>query len=372
MNALKRFVILSVVTIIVSVVVRADSLTIHRFEADVIPCYVLQTNRYLRGDNRDGEKIGTAMMARMKYAFQRSGDSLDVAAYQGLGIGYMLNHHLLGNPFEAYVYQGAPILRLAPSLTLNYELLFGGSFGWQNIGSEHPENHVLGSWANFYIGADLYFCWQLSPRWDLNFGGSYVHYSNANLRMPNEGLNMVGLRTSLAYYLNRSNETKQATILSARTLPKTERWTTDVVIYGGWKEKSRLRDEYYGAAGFNISPTFHLNEAIAIGPSFDGVYDHCINVPDLYDEMEDMPSAGHQMALGLQARAELTMPVMRASCGAGYYFLGGFTAFYETLALKIDFTRSFFLNVGYCLYNYKYSNSLMLGIGCRFGNHHKQ
>ena len=40
----------------------------------------------------------------------------------------------------------------------------------------------------------------------------------------------------------------------------------------------------------------------------------------------------------------------------------------ETLALKVDVTRHFFLNIGYCLYNYNYTNNLMLGIGYRFGS----
>ena len=33
--------------------------------------------------------------------------------------------------------------------------------------------------------------------------------------------------------------------------------------------------------------------------------------------------------------------------------------------MKIDVTRHFFLNIGYCLYNYNYTNNLMLGIGYR-------
>ena len=76
-----------------------------------------------------------------------------------------------------------------------------------------------------------------------------------------------------------------------------------------------------------------------------------------------MPSWNKQVAMGTSAHIELTMPVFRANAGAGYYALGGFTGFYETLALKADIAPHVFLNIGYCLYNYHYSNNLMLGLG---------
>ena len=99
--------------------------------------------------------------------------------------------------------------------------------------------------------------------------------------------------------------------------------------------------------------SYRLNEAFAIGLSLDGVYDNSVE---------------NAFALGSQLRAELTMPVFRASGGVGYYYLGGLKCVYETLAFKVDVTRHFFLNIGYCFYNYNYTNNLMLGIGYRFGS----
>jgi hypothetical protein len=112
-----------------------------------------------------------------------------------------------------------------------------------------------------------------------------------------------------------------------------------------------------------------LNRAFAIGPSIDAVNYHSLNLTttdvdvDVQFEYEQ-PRWSRQAAVGLQARAELYVPVFRASCGIGHY-VGGFSTFYETLAMKVDVTRHFFLNIGYCLYNYNYTNNLMLGIGYR-------
>jgi hypothetical protein len=350
----------------------ADSLTISRIEADIVPSGIVQTNRYLRGANPHGHAIRMAMMGRLKYGLQPSGDPGRVASYQGIGAGYLLNSRMLGSPVEAFIFHGAPIVRLSPRLSLNYELQLGGSFGWKNTGSELKDNHVLGSKANFYLGTDLHLCWQFSRQWDLSLGGSYMHFSNGNLAMPNEGLNDVGVRLSAAYYPERSERASRATLVSARSVPKDERWTTDILLYGGWKKKSQLRPDGFGVAGFSVSPTYRLNEAIAIGAALDGVYDRSVNIADLADHTSASPTTDRQTALGLQARAELTMPVLRISAGAGYFVLGGFHAPYETIAVKADVSQRMFVHLGYCLYNYRLPNNLMLGVGCRLGKHHRE
>ena len=351
-----------------------DTTLVHRVEADMVPSYVIQSNRYLRGANPDGVKINTSMPIKLNYTFQHSGNPNDVAAYHGVGVGVLLTNHQLGTPLMAYIVQGAPVVNISDRLSLNYELNLGLSFGWkayEEVGN--ADNHVLGTPVNAYIGADVFLRWMLNPRWDLNMGYGYAHFSNANLRMPNEGINNMGLYLSAAYYFNRDETISRASLLSAETLPRNKRWAPDFVIYGGWKEKSLSLPGTFGVAGFSVSPTYRLNRTFAIGPSIDGVWDHSVNL-ETFDTNKDMlleyeqPHWTKQWALGIQARAELTMPVFRASGGVGRYVLGGFTTFYETLAMKVDVTRHFFLNIGYCLYNYNYTNNLMLGIGYRIGS----
>jgi len=47
--------------------------------------------------------------------------------------------------------------------------------------------------------------------------------------------------------------------------------------------------------------------------------------------------------------------------------VGGLSCIYENLAMKIDLSRHFFLNIGYYMYNYNYTNNMTLGIGVRLG-----
>ena len=348
-----RRTILTLLMAVIAVCAWADTTYVHRVEADAVPGGVIQNNRYLRGENPDGEKIGSATTLRLKYALQRQGNPSEAGAYAGIGVGALITNRQLGTPFLAYILQGAPIVNLSQRVSLNYELQLGVATGWNSYEAKTNEgNHVVGSKVMSYIGADVFFRFMLGRHWDLNVGYGYVHSSNANLKMPNEGFNTMGGRLSVAYYFNRREDISRASLFTAYILPPGRRWAWDVVAFGGWKKKSLVNPETYGVAGFSVSPTYRLNSAFALGPSLDGVYDR---------------SVGGGMSFGVQARAELTMPIFRASAGVGRYAVGGLKCFYETLAMKIDVTRHCFLHIGYCLYNYNYTNNLMLGIGYRFG-----
>ena len=80
------------------------------------------------------------------------------------------------------------------------------------------------------------------------------------------------------------------------------------------------------------------------------------------------PAWHRQVALGVSARAEFTMPYFSINLGVGHHLLNAkddFGGFYEMLALKVALSRKAFLNIGYSLYDYRYPNNLMLGLGCR-------
>lgn len=352
---------------------RADSTYVSRIEADALGCAVVRANSFLRGKNPTGESLKWAGALKLKYTRLLPGDSLTIPSYFGGGIAVYDYGRLFGRPFSAFATQGAPLLRLSDRLTVCYELQLGVSGGWKGY-DDNTMNHVLGSHVNAYIGADVFLSYRLSRCWDLNFGYGYLHFSNANLEMPNEGLNAMGLRLSAAYSARRPEEPSRASCIINKPFAKDERrWYTDVMVYGGLKRKSLYLEGLFSVWGICVSPMWRLNRAFAIGPSFDGVYDRSMSlVTSPSAETENMltyrmPAATKQMALGLQARAELTMPALRASAGAGRYMVGGFRGFYETLAFKANVTRRVFLNVGYTLYNYHYSNNIMVGLGYRFG-----
>lgn len=368
--------------------------TIHRLEWDVIPSTILHTNQYLRGDNNERRTMNHAFGTQLKYAFQPPQASMQNMiykdGYQGIGVAYHNFNPQLGNPFSAFIFQGARIKKFAPTLSFNYEWNFGLTFGWNPYHeTTNPHNKVIGSKVTAYIDADFYLKWQLSNQVDVNAGISFTHFSNGNTTIPNAGLNILGARVSLAYYLNR--QTQEA--VWQREIPRFNKHISyDLMLYGAWRKQGIILNDKevalphrYGVAGFNFTALYNLNHWFNAGLSLDGVYDSSANLyiddyivaaGTAYNDLDHIasPPTVKQMALGVSARAEFVMPYFTINTGMGRNIInakGDLRGWYQTLTLKINMPYNLFLNIGYSLYDFKTPNHLMLGIGYHFNNKRK-
>lgn len=358
--------------------------TIHRIEGDFVPGAILHTNEYLNGNNPEMRTMNHATMTRLKYSFMSPKGSMQSriypGAYQGVGVAFNGFNPQLGNPVSAFLFQGARIATLAKRLSLNYEWNLGLTFGWNPYDAEtNPDNRVIGSKVTAYIDADFYLAYRLSPWMDVNVGASVSHYSNGNTSYPNGGLNTLGARLSLAYYFNR----KAAANEKSHDLPVFHRhWSYDLLLFGAWRRCGVQWDDGYNiylvpgtfcVVGFNFSPMYNISHWFKAGASLDYVYDRSTNLyfPDGALDMDNLtaPSATKQMAVGLSARAEFVMPYFSINLGIGTNVINGnddFSGIYEMLALKIHIFRGSFINIGYCLSDFRYPNYLMLGVGYSF------
>ena len=372
---------------------------VHRFEAEVVDGAVFHTNRFLEGYNPEVRTMNQYFTLKAKYAFMLPPGSekarIYKGAYQGVGLGY---HHLnpqIGNPVSLYLFQGATIATLSRRLSFNYEWDFGVAYGWKSYaGGERPSNRVIGSKMTAYMDANFYLRWRISRQWDANFGLTASHFSNGNTSLPNAGLNTASLKLSLAYYLNRPEEEP-----ADAPLPAFQRhWSTDVVLFGGWKRKGTETDygtlilpETFGVVGVNVNPMYNLSHWFNVGASLDAYYDRSANLitedrkkADTEDEEYgsgeqtsefgdnvSKPDWYRQVTAGISVRGEFVMPYFTINFGIGHNFInagsGIFKGFYEILALKVAVTRSTFIHIGYSLYDFQYPNNLMLGVGYRFG-----
>ena len=325
-----------------------DSATIHRIEVEVVPGRLLHTNDFLKGFNTEVRTMNHSFVARLKYAFAPPEGSEQAliykGVYQGAGLAFHSFNPQLGNPVSLYLFQGATVKTLSQRLSLNYEWDFGLTYGWKTYDRDtNPENRVIGSKLTAYIDLGFYLRWMLSRNWDLNIGASVSHYSNGNTAIPNAGLNAVGAKASVAYYINREEKHH-----AYGELPAFDRhWGWDLTLYGAWKRRGMDTNTgtyalpgVYGVAGFTLNPLYHVNHW---SPWY------------------------QRVALGLSARAEFVMPYFTINFGIGHNFVNAHTedmkGFYEILALKIKLMRQSYLHIGYSLYDFYYPNNLMLGIG---------
>lgn len=371
---------------------RTDRGIISHLGFDVRGAYVSSSRSGVdRGFTPDGspvKELHSSTSAHLKYSFSypeasRNG-RLYPGAYQGVGLSMtsFFDNARIGTPFGVYVFQGAPIIRVAPGLTFDYEWNFGASFGWKKWTEDRPAvNLIVGSPINAYINVGFMLRYRLSPRWALAAGIDMTHWSNGNTSWPNPGVNAIGARAGLVYTFNGSGST--ATLADClETEPVKPHFSYDLVVYGAARKRMtyingepQILPGRFGIAGLNFAPMYNFNRFLRAGISADIQYDESSDLSRHWVEGtygDDIkfrrPGFFKQLSAGLSARGELVMPIFSINAGIGYNIIGNHDTrnFYQVLALKIHLTRSFFIHTGYQLNSFKNPNNLMIGLGYRF------
>lgn len=362
---------------------------VHRLGMDLSPAYIISTHSFMEGDNASKLLLRNAYSAHLKYSFRfASGtvaDRLYGGAYQGVGVAAytFLIPSELGNPVAFYIFQGARIARLAPWLSLNYEWNLGLSFGWKPYDYfENEYNKVIGARVNAYINVDFYFNWALSRQVNLTTGVGLTHFSNGNTKLPNSGLNTIGLKAGLVYDLTKSGEPAPEQV--REPAPEFRRHMSyDLTFFGSWRRKGfmvnddpMISPDTYKVLGFSFAAMYNFGYKFRAGVAADGVYDQSANV--FVDDFISgtvpefsKPPLSKQLALGVSGRIEYVMPYFTVGFGIGTNVVhagGDLRSVYQMLYLKAEVTRSSYIHIGYNLHNFSTPNFLMLGIGFRFNN----
>lgn len=379
---------------------KADSTRFsHHVSADIRPKYIIPTNKFFRGENALGKRLGMGGSAHLQYSFSFPESSrpgkLFPTAYQGVGVAFntFLDHREIGSPAALYVFQGARLAQLSRKLTLDYEWNFGASFGWHpygdSSGSPNEYNMVVGSKVNAYINLGLLLSWRPLDSWTFSAGLDLTHFSNGNTSLPNAGVNTAGVRMSAkrsfgpaGHRTGPADEVSRSHERESRK--RSDRMTCDVLLYGAWRAKAVMwNDSQYlakgrfGIAGVNISPLYRVCRFFRAGASLDVQYDESANVGGHVAGIGDdgdirfyRPPLDEQFGIGLSLRAEFVMPVFSVNIGIGHSVFGkgeDLKGFYQTLSLKTELYKGLYLNIGYRLHDFHDPNNLMLGLGWRFG-----
>lgn len=386
-GTIKRLVALLIASLFGVVVANAtsprwcDSLH-HRVSVEVRPAYHMVSHYIMRESN---PPLNSTLSLHARYSFSFSEDSrmgkLFPTAYQGVGIATYTywNHQLMGTPMLAYIFQGARIADLTPSLSVGYEWNLGYSWGWH-------ANDAMNSRGNVMINVALPFSWRATDHWELSFTPDFTHFSNGDTHFANAGSNMFGMRIGATYLFNTERIKASARRLIApsnsfKDKSFAKHITYDIIAYGGWRADRFIEggtffyiDKALPLAGVNFQPTYHLNDYFGIGASLDVQYDSSLN---LYGGVRDKegntiaymcPSLWEQTEVGLSVRGEISAPIFTVGAGFGVNMndVGyDMSRFYTTFSLKAHITRTLFLYVGYRFNSTQYTHNLMYGIGIR-------
>ena len=361
---------------------------IWRVGIETSPAFVPATNSFLKGHNNETTAIRKSLSASLRGDFSYNPNSSNGIIYKGLyqGIGLDLRtffaNSLLGTPFSAYIYQGAPIVSFNKRLWIGYEWKFGAAFGWKHHTEGSDDlNSAISTPVTAHMGVAIKAHYRLSGHLLLTFGVEGTHFSNGNTSWPNLGVNSIGAAIGLTYTINPvacQNDKPQAALIAEADKP---RWFYDITVYGAWRKRTLtvineplLCPGKFGVAGFSFSPMRKLNRRVAAGAALSFRYDESAGLAKYWVEGTTgndikfyRPPFHRQISIGLSAHAELTTPVFALNAGLGYDFLCPQCdkPFFQSLTLKTFITRHLYLNTGYRLGNFKTPQNLMLGIGIR-------
>lgn len=364
---------------------------IHTAGIDFRPAYLFPTNSFLKGTYGTETPGKASLSGHLKYGFKFAPDTYLGKRYphavQGIGIGYntFFNPSELGNPLAVYVFQTSRIASLTQRLSLDYEWNFGASFGWKKHDeNNNPLNTAVGSKINAYMSLQLLLDWEICEGTHLRAGIGASHYSNGNTNYPNSGINTMNGSIGITRHFGGGTEERHIHSAAQTFKPYI---SYDLIAYGATRKKGIFPENSspivvpgsFAIAGLNFNPMYNFSKYFRAGLSLDAQYDESANIAD-HIANEYLPSDPNeirfyrppfieQFSVGVSARAEIVMPIFSINFGIGRNFIGkgdDLRAFYQTLALKTDITKSLFLHVGYQLYKFKDPNNLMLGIGVRF------
>lgn len=327
----------------------------------------------------------------LKYGFAAREESWQHAYYNApyWGIGasaFNLWHdNTLGRPFSVFLFQGARLANLSPSLSLNYELQLGASFNWKHYGAyTNPKNIALGSAVNVQAGGMIYLKWRLSDMFDLQTGLNVAHFSNGSMAQPNDGINLVSAYAGIAYNINRNEQMKAASaktsppkfgkhgehdlslLVSARSVRVD---TVDTGLTNGYINRK------FKVAGLSYSYRICPTRLFSWGPSVEAVYDESSNITvrgykdpltGRYTREIQTGKVADRFSLGLSVKGELNMPGYSIFTHLGYDVIHNHkkeSRFYQIYGVKLYFCRNTFATFGVRSTDGSRSQYLYLNIG---------
>jgi len=343
---------------------------------------IVPTNSFLRSTGDNAASVAPDLRASFKFSPESAFGRMYPGVTQGIGVrgDIILPKSTLGYPVSVYLFQDVKLCTFR-RFWLSAEWNFGLSAGWRHFNAEtNPANIALGSNVNAMLGIGISATYSLNPAWGLRATLNAVHYSNGNTRLPNAGVNAIGIMLGAIYNIDRLSDVQR----HYKDVSFNRGFEYDLAVYGATRRRIVLdsSETYivapgsFGVAGINFAPMYAVNRYFRAGISADLQYDESANigshlVDGTYGDMVKFyrQSFAERFSGGLSLRAELTLPIFSVNVGIGRNFIArgpDTRIFYQTLTLKAHVWRNAFIQAGYQLSEFHLPNNLMLGIGYTF------
>lgn len=350
---------------------------------------VLPTNDYIINSN----VRPTFSTYALRFGYKSSGSRWQDYAY-GMpyaGIGLMgatfFDEESLGNPYTLYAFQGLTVAKFTSKFKINFEWNLGASFNWKPYDPfDNPHMIALGSSTNVFVGLNVYANFELSDRWDLNYGFGVSHYSNGASKLPNKGLNMASSFVALSYNFNK---VEQDDMLHNLVPPIVEPHLDYDVLVNissrqtdfdtvGTNLPSKYLDKNFSVYGFTFAPMIVTSYKYKYGIGTDLLYDESsgarawreLNPLDgkLYDRVK-LGRFKDRISLGVSVKGEVTLPMYSIFANFGYNVIQGNrkeSRIYQVIGVKAYLKENLFGTFGIRATHFSSAQYLYWSLGYTF------
>ncbi|TNE54554.1 MAG: hypothetical protein EP338_06975 [Bacteroidetes bacterium] len=148
----------------------------------------------------------------LSFLKQSKGNSFwqEIYNYPKFGLALFAGSHgnpaILGHEIAVYPFVSLSSIRRKK---YSWDQTIGLGLGWASKKFDldnNPMNIAVGSHLNVHFRFRSSFCWYLNQRWNLITGINFHHFSNANMKEPNLGINTVSIAFGANYRISPDQE----------------------------------------------------------------------------------------------------------------------------------------------------------------------
>ncbi len=347
---------------------------------------VILTHSFVKGENPNKEAYGGYSSLSLKYGIHTDGRKYwqQIYGYPVWGIGlykafFFNDYDELGNPAAAYMFIDLPLKRWK-KWSLDYEMGFGVAFNWNRHDlRENNYYYPIGSYGTVFIDGSLIAKFALGKNFYLSGGITSTHFSNGAIRLPNLGVNMVGVRVELQYVFKERPEFVKTEI------PKyAKEWEWIALLAPSMRQ---VGFEYIAENGDTVATTFdygilsfsttfnrQLSRKIKFGVGADISYNAAFAADTIMINGEPQKApfeTTDKILIGLYPSFELVLGNLSMIAQPGFYVyqkdVEGFETptTYQRIGMKYHFWKNLVLGINIRAVNFSKADFIEWNIGYR-------
>lgn len=197
------------------------------------------------------------------------------------------------------------------------ELLFSPAFGVGYAAKTFftNGNPLIGSHTNFTSRAGLKIAASLSPLTQLTAGIDILHYSNAAVRVPNNGMNTANVSLGIVQSVGKNTARDSNKVSNFQH----DKHSFDIGVNMGRRGVYQSKEGYFRTglyAGYNL----RLNSILALSSGIDAVYYHSVFDPnDLNRTYQSFATSYDHWRVGAALGPDIWMGRLALMMKYGYY-----------------------------------------------------